>query len=393
MSPLRQTWEITRREFLQRAKSRGFQVMLLVTAGLILALGPVLSAISTDAEPIRAGLTAAVPDGSDEAIQQQSAAVDVSIETVAYPTLDAATEGLRSGAVDAVYTGSTIVWLDEESAVVQSVFAGAAVSVRFGEVAQQLGISETELAAAFKMAELEPRVLSPPDPEAEPRRIGALIAVTLLYMSILIFGQFVALGVMEEKQNRVVEVVLSRVEPAQLLIGKVAGIGALGLVQVVALGGSAWFALSLADVADISVSRLGGEIFFSVILWFLLGYTMYAVIYAALGATVSRQEDLQSTLILPVIVMVPGFLLGQFAQEQPDSIVVVVASLVPLWSPMVMPTRVALGSVPLWQLILAIVLVVVFSYLVIRAAARVYRGALLRLGAKVRLRDAWHMTT
>jgi len=393
MSPLRQTWEITRREFLQRAKSRGFQVMLLVTAGLILALGPVLSAISTDAEPIRAGLTAAVPDGSDEAIQQQSAAVDVSIETVAYPTLDAATEGLRSGAVDAVYTGSTIVWLDQESAVLQSVIAGAAVSVRFGEVAQQLGISETELAAAFKMAELEPRVLSPPDPEAEPRRIGALIAVTLLYMSILIFGQFVALGVMEEKQNRVVEVVLSRVEPAQLLIGKVVGIGALGLVQVVALGGSAWFALSLADVADISVSRLGGEIFFSVILWFLLGYTMYAVIYAALGATVSRQEDLQSTLILPVIVMVPGFLLGQFAQEQPDSIVVVVASLVPLWSPMVMPTRVALGSVPLWQLILAVVLVVVFSYLVIRAAARVYRGALLRLGAKVRLRDAWHMTT
>ena len=393
MSPLRQTWEITRREFLQRAKSRGFQVMLLVTAGLILALGPVLSAISTDAEPIRVGLTAAVPDGSDEAIQQQSAAVDVSIETVAYPTLDAATEDLRSGAVDVVYTGSTIVWLDEESAVVQSVIAGAAVSVRFGEVAQQLGISETELAAAFKMAELEPRILSPPDPEAEPRRIGALIAVTLLYMSILIFGQFVALGVMEEKQNRVVEVVLSRVEPAQLLIGKVAGIGALGLVQVVALGGSAWFALSLADVADISVSRLGGEIFFSVILWFLLGYTMYAVIYAALGATVSRQEDLQSTLILPVIVMVPGFLLGQFAQEQPDSIAVVVASLVPLWSPMVMPTRVALGSVPLWQLILAIVLVVVFSYLVIRAAARVYRGALLRLGAKVRLRDAWHMTT
>jgi ABC-2 type transport system permease protein len=162
---------------------------------------------------------------------------------------------------------------------------------------------------------------------------------------------------------------------------------------VVALGGSAWFALSLADVADISVSRLGGEIFFSVILWFLLGYTMYAVIYAALGATVSRQEDLQSTLILPVIIMVPGLLLGQFAQQQPDSIAVVVASLVPLWSPMVMPTRVALGSVPLWQLILAVALVVVFTYLVIRAAARVYRGALLRLGAKVRLRDAWHMTT
>jgi ABC-2 type transport system permease protein len=367
--------------------------MLLVTVGLILALGTVISMVSTDDPPLRIGLTAEAPAGSEAAIRQQSAAVDVPVETVVFPTLDAATDGLRAGTVDVVYTGSTVVWLDEESAVARSVIGGAAASLRFAEAAEQLGLSETELAAALTPPELEPRILSPPDPEAEPRRIGSLIAVTLLYMSILIFGQFVALGVMEEKQNRVVEVVLSRVEPAQLLIGKVVGIGALGLLQVVALGGAAWLALGLADVADVSVSRLGGEIFSSVIVWFLLGYTMYAVIYAALGATVSRQDDLQSTLILPVVVMVPGFLLGQIAQEQPDSLVVVIASLVPLWSPMVMPTRVALGPVPFWQPILAVVLIVAFTYLVIRAAARVYRGAVLRLGAKVKVRDAWGATT
>ena len=393
MSPLRQTWELTRREFVQRAKSRGFQVMALVTAGLILALVPLLSAISTNDEPIRVGLTAAVPSGSEEAIRQQSTAIDVPIEIVVYPTMDAATDGLSGGAVDAVYTGSAIVWLHEESAVVRSVIVGAAASARFGDAAQRLGLSETELAAVLTPTPLEPTILSPPDPEAEPRRVGALIGVFLLYMSILVFGQFVALGVMEEKQNRVVEVVLSRVEPAQLLIGKVVGVGALGLVQLVVLGGSAWLALSLTDVADISVTRLGGEIFLSVMLWFLLGYTMYAVIYAALGATVSRQEDLQSTLILPVIIMLPGFFLAQIAQEQPDSPAVEVASLVPFWAPMVMPTRAALGPVPPWQLGLAVVLVVIFSYLLIRAAARVYRGAVLRLGAKVRMRDAWHATT
>lgn len=164
-------------------------------------------------------------------------------------------------AVEAVYTGSTIVWLHEESAVVRSVLVSAAASVRFGEVAQRLGVPDTELAIELAPPDLEPRVLSPPDPEAEPRRVGALLGVFLLYMSILIFGQFVALGVMEEKQNRVVEVVLSRVEPVQLPIGKVVGIGALGLAQLAVLGGSAWFALSLVDVADVSVSRLGGEIF------------------------------------------------------------------------------------------------------------------------------------
>ena len=122
----------------------------------------------------------------------------------------------------------------------------------------------------------------------------------------------------ETEPSRRSRAVTGRADP--LLMGKVVGIGALGLAQIVILGGSAWFALSLVDL-------------------------------------------------------------------------VVVASLVPLWSPMVMPTRSAVGSVPAWQLGLAVTLVVVFSYLVIRAAARVYRWAVLRLGAKVRLRDAWHMTT
>ena len=84
---------------------------------------------------------------------------------------------------------------------------------------------------------------------------------------------------------------------------------------------------------------------------------------------------------------------GGAAQELPDSPVVVAASLFPLWSPMVMPTRAATGSVPWWQLILAVALVAIAAYLMIRAGARIYRGAVLNVGARVRLRDAWRATT
>ncbi len=393
MSDWHQTWELTRREFVQRAKSRGFQVMILITAGLILAVVSLASFISPDEDPIRIATTSAAPPGAADALRRQATELDVALQVLTFPDAGTAEQGLRDGEVDAVYTGSTIVWLEEESTTTKSIIIGAAAALRFRDAAGELGLSPAELAAALTPTDLQTSIVATPDPEEEPRRIGALIGLILLYMSILIFGQFVALGVMEEKQNRVVEVVLSRVEPAQVLVGKVVGIGALGLLQLLVLGGAAWLALSLVDVADVSVPTLGAEIVVGVIFWFLLGYAMYSVLYAALGATVSRQEDLQSALLIPVILLLPGFFLGQIAGELPDSPFVVAASLIPLWSPMVMPTRAATGSVPGWQLIVAVGFVAITSYLMIRAGARIYRGAVLHVGAKVRLRDAWRATT
>ena len=112
----------------------------------------------------------------------------------------------------------------------------------------------------------------------------------VLYISILIFGQFVLMGVMEEKQNRVVEVVLSRVRPSQVLAGKVIGIGLLGLIQVLTFGVAGLFTLAIINVADVGLSGIGVETFLRVLFWYLLGFGLYSVLYGALGATISRQE-------------------------------------------------------------------------------------------------------
>lgn len=388
----RQTWDLSRREFLERARSRAFIVLMLFTVGMILALIPFFAFAFQDPDPIRIGITPDAPAGTERALVQRGDELDQVVEVTAFPGRDEAETALREGEVDAVFTGSSIVWLDEESSTISAIVSGAALAARFQEAAAELGLTAAELASLLTPPDLDGEFLEPPDPEEGPRRVAAFFGLFLLYMSILIFGQFVAMGVTEEKQNRVVEVVLARVEPWQVLIGKVVGIGALGLIQLVAIGVAGIVAVSLVDLADVSLQSIGISVFVSIVFWFLLGYALYAVLYAAMGATVSRQEDLQGTVMLPVILLLPGFFIAQFAQDFPDSPLVVGSSLFPLWSPMVMPVRSTIADVPWWQLLAAIALILVAAYLVVRWGARVYRGAVLRVGAKVRLRDAWRLS-
>lgn len=389
MSSVAQTWDLTKREFFQRAKSRPFQIMMLITVGLVLTIPALLAFALRGGEPPIIGVTLDAPVGMVTALEVQAERLETPIRAETYGSLADAEAALESGEIDAIFTGSELVWHEDESLRIRAVVTGAVSATMFREAAADLGMSEEALAILIGGDPVVDRVLVPPDPEEEPRRIGAFVGLMLLYMSILIFGQFVAMGVMEEKQNRVVEVVLSRVRPAQVLVGKVLGIGALGLLQLLILGAAIWFALNLVNVDDVSLPTLGAEILASVIFWFVLGYFLYAVAYAALGATVSRQEDLQGVLMLPVVLLVPGFFFAQLATEDPDSTLAVFSSLVPLWSPMVMPTRAAVGDVPLWELGLAVALIVASAYLLIRAGGRIYTGAILSLGAKVKLRDAW----
>lgn len=389
MKPWRQIWHLTRRDFLERGKSRGFQVTLLLTVVIFVAMIPIFALAFKEPAPVRIGITEAVPDGTEAVLRQLALAADITVEVEPFGEMEEAEAALEDGAVEVVYTGTEVVWFEEESAAVAAVIRGAATASKVRETAAALRLTEAELQELLAPPALGVSTLLPPDPEEEPRRIAAMVGLLVLYMSIIIFGQFVGTGVMEEKQNRVVEVVMSRVEPVQVLVGKVVGIGVLGLIQLVVLGGSAWLALNFVDLPGVPLPAIGAEILVGVVLWFLLGYTMYAVLFAAMGATVSRQEDMQGAMMIPILFMLPGFFIAQIAQEAPDMTLVVVASLVPLWTPMVMPVRAAVGAVSSAELALAVGLLAVATYLVIRIGARLYRGAVLRIGGKVRLRDAW----
>ena len=126
-----------------------------------------------------------------------------------------------------------------------------------------------------------------------------------------------------------IEVVLSRVRPHELLAGKVLGIGVLGLAQLLIMGVAALFTVSLFDIADVDLGALILRILAWIIFWYLLGYAFFSVTYAALGATVTRQEDAQSVAMLPVMLLPPGYFISITALENPDSTIATIGSIIP----------------------------------------------------------------
>ena len=197
-------------------------------------------------------------------------------------------------------------------------------------------------------------------------------------------------GVVEEKSNRVVELILSTVRPRDLLAGKVIGIGLLGLAQIALVGGLAAVLLG-AGVFDAPAS-LGSSLAL-IIPWFALGFALYAVAYAAAGALASRQQDANSAGIAVTYTLLAAYFLGYVAlASDTDGLLANLLTIFPLTAPLVLPARSALIGVPLWEHALALVLMLATIYVLVRVAGRVYAHGLLRGGARIGIRAAWRLT-
>ena len=388
-----QTMLLAKREFVTRAKSKVFVVATAVIALVIVAIGPIVTLFADDPEPIRIGIVGIEPVGIEEGLTARAALSEQPIEITRYDSLAAAEADLEDGTVDALLVdGTSIVFNEEESLVVVQVVTDSVNSSGRIVLMEDLGLNPEEMRQLNEPEQLTVRTLVAPDPEDRPRRVAAFAGTLVLFVTILTFGQFVAMGTVEEKQNRVVEIVLSREKPSQVLVGKVLGIGALALVQLLVLAAAGLVAVNIIDIEGVPLGSIGAAIVAAVVFWFLLGYTLYAFLYATVGATVSRQEDLQGVLLLPAIFILPGFFISQLAVADPDLAIVRFGSFFPPWTPMLMPMRTALGSAQPWEVALSVALVVASIVLLIWVGSRVYTGALLRTGGTVKLRDAGKST-
>jgi ABC-2 type transport system permease protein len=232
------------------------------------------------------------------------------------------------------------------------------------------------------------QVLSPPEHYDVAAIVLGSAAGVLIYISLMIQGQRVAQGVVEEKSSRVVELLLSTVRPWQLMTGKVAGIGLVGLAQMLVFG-IVGVALAVGlGLLHVSISAAVGTVVWLVV-WYLLGFVLYAFALAAAGALVSRQED-ASSVVMPVLIpVIASYLLGiSFLPSHPDSRLCEILSIIPLFSPTLMPMRLAMGSVPAWETVVSIVLVAATIPLLAGLAGRIYSNAVLRTGARVSLGQA-----
>lgn len=391
MKPWRQVALLAKREFLERARSKPFIITMALLAVAILAIGPAVNLLSgSEGKATKIGLTGVEPPGIEQELQAQAVLFDMVIEVDRFPTRAGAETALTDGQVGVVLVdGSEIVFHTESSSRLTALVHGAVDTTVKTEALTELGLSEGEIAAVVEPIPIEVTALEEQNAQDEAKRGAAFAGAILLYISIIMFGQFVAMGTVEEKQNRVVEVILSRVRPWQILVGKVVGIGVLGLLQLAIFAGAAYVSAQLADLPDIDVAAIGLPIIASLFFWFILGYTFYAFLYAAVGSTVSRQEDLQGAIMIPIVLIMPGYLLAIFAAENPEALLPTVASWLPPWAPFVMPVRMAADVAQPWEIAVAIVGTVLGAIALVWIGARVYSGALLRTGGKVKLREAW----
>lgn len=306
--------------------------------------------------------------------------------------LDQARADLQDGVLAAHLSGppqSPVVTVDGvPDPQVMSIVGSAAQQFALTELVVSLGgdpdNAQAELAAAVPSVQvLESEVALDP-----VRIIVAFVMISLLLFALLQTTQLIAAGVVEEKVSRVVEILLATIRPAVLMGGKVVGIGIVGLVQVSLFAGAGALTARLTgllDGVDLDIAASLGWL----LVWFLLGYGLYAVLVGGVAALVSRQEDIGSVMTpLFLLIMAPFYLGIWLVPTNPESTVVRVLSQIPFFAPFMMPPRQAFGEVPAMDLTVAVAGSVVLIPFLVWVGGRIYSRAVLTTGGRMKLRDA-----
>ena len=230
-------------------------------------------------------------------------------------------------------------------------------------------------------------------------QVSIIIAISvamLLYITIFIYGQNVLRGVIEEKQTRVAEIVVSSVRPTTLLAGKVLGVGAVGLTQMI-IWGAASVAMAKsrvallqhfgADAAPLQLPSISWQQTVLLALFFVLGYTFYAALFAAIGATVSSEQEAQQAQMPVVMLLVISIMFLQPVLNNPESTLALNLGWLPFSSPIVMPLRMSAVNLPPWEIGLSLFALAAGCYIAVWIAARVYRTGLLMYGKRPTFRE------
>ena len=326
---------------------------------------------------------------------------------------EAATEEVRAGELDALLTISrepngelAFDYLSDQSPTSQTrlLVTQAVSSITISDRLDRAGISPDQGAEIFAPPDFTATPVNPESLDEEDFG-GALllsyIVVILTFMAILTYGDWVAQSVAEEKSGRVMELLITAATPRQLLTGKVLGTGAAGLTQyvvmilavVIGLVASGPVASALGvDQLPFELPELELTFVLAFTAFFLLGFLLFSTLYAAAGSMVSRIEDVQQAVGPLIYLAMAGYFVSFFAPNDPDGQLVAVASVIPFFSPYLMPSRMLLGNPATWEVALALVLLAVTLAAAIWLAARIYSAGVLLYGQRVGIRSVLRAT-
>ena len=414
-------WYVAVREYRSRARSRSFVMGTILLAVIAFAATqlPVLIDFSTSTSQTRLAVVVQAPDMPSDSLAvldsqlngqstEPKAHKDYLISWLPAANAAAAQADLESGKYDALVlvdrSGTKELEFTlrtdspKDGRVVQTISA-ALGSLEIEDRLYRAGTSTQALRAPFALAVTPVKPTSNVPNDLNSQISASLLStglIVLIFMAIVTYGVWVAMSVAEEKGSRVMELMLNATTPLQMLAGKMLGNGGAGLTQygivlLAVLGGLlAQGPIHRAVIGTDTSTQFGGlspTVLAAFVVLFVLGFTLYSLLYAALGSLVSRQEDVQSATSPLMVLIMLGYFMSVFGLQAIDETWVKVASFIPFFSPYLMLARVSTGHVELWEFGLAVLLLVVAIGGALFVAARIYSAGVLLYGQRVGLRQ------
>jgi ABC-2 type transport system permease protein len=393
MSRWRSVWLVARREILERGRSRGFILSVFFTTALVIGSFVVPAILFRDDDATQLGVVQPAPAGLDAVLATTSTTFDQPIDIVPFDDAAAAEDALRSGEVDAVIdvpadlsSAGSVRFHEEVDQATAQLVSASVIAVRLQSI---LDAADGD-PVAFASAQTPPtaEAVDPRTEADESSFFVANIGAVLILVGIFSFGFTVLTGVVEEKQSRVVEVVLSTVRPRDLLMGKVIGIGMLGLVQLAVFVTAGLVAAALT--ATIALPSITPATIALLVIWFILGYALYSTALGFLGALASRMEEASNASTPVTMIAMVSYFVAVFAVvDDPSGVVAQVATFFPPSAPFVVPLRAAFDAISPVEIGLSVLVTLAGIWVLFSVGARVYAGAVLQTASRMKLRDAW----
>lgn len=381
-------WLVAQRDFWYRLRDKGFMISTGITMAVLTGLILIRAYGGGGTPTFDLGLLGTGSARLGPLVVQAGGSQGARIRTEPVADRAVAETAVRDGSLDAVLIdGQRLLAEREAPSLLEGAVQTAVVADGIRATLAANDVPAGQIARILKPEPVPVETLEPQDPNRETNSTVAFIAVVILYGQLFGYGVWVATGVIEEKASRVVEILLSAIRARQLLAGKILGIGALGLLQLVAIAAYSIVLASLTGALDLPTHALGTTAL--AIGWFVLGFAFYASLFAVAGALVSRMDELQNAIIPLNLVILVSFFLSLGATSDPGSTLSRIVSIVPFSAALSMPVRISLGSATPLEVVASLLIMLGTTALLIPLAGRVYSGAVLRTGARVKIRDAW----
>jgi ABC-2 type transport system permease protein len=383
-------WLTSRREILDRVRRRSFAVLTGLLCVVIVAAGVLASVLRDDdrtSYDVGVVAEASTLDRLEPALVSIGDSLDVDVAVDRLDDAAAARQALDDGDVDVVIDVGerTTLWKTDVGDELSGIVGNAWAVTSAAQAASDAGLSDGEVAAILSPEPLRDDVLEPDDDDLLGTLIGMGSAV-LLFISITTFGNYVLTGVVEEKSTGVIEILLSHVRAHQLMAGKVFGIGTVALIQFAAAVVASMVALAISGVDVPNDIWVGLPV---AVAWFIGGFLLYSTLFALAGSFVSRVEDAQSAAAPISTSFTVGYILVFIFGYDPTGVPATVLSMIPPFAPLLMPLRMITGAAPVWQVVVAAVLLVLSIAGMIRLAGSVYSRTLLHRGSRITWREAF----